>query len=145
MRWKAGRLFKINLSNGACGFAMTLQEPELAFFNCFNPMATAQEILSSSVLWRLWVMRQALKKQSWDFIAQVAYIPAELQKPVPRFKKDLISGECSLYVTGSESQATKEQCAGLESASVWSFSHMQDRLQDHLAGVPNKLAISLLP
>jgi len=145
MRWKTGRLFKIKLSNGGAAFALALDFPEFAFFNCFNPDATIQEILKSGVLWRLWVMKHVLKEPSWQPMAVVTDIPKNLQQATPRFKKDQISGQYTVYIDGVESPATKEQCIGLESAAVWSALHLQDRLQDHVAGMPNRWVESLLP
>jgi len=145
MHWKKGRLFKIKLSNGKAAFALALDFPEFAFFNCFNPDATIQEILKSDVLWRLWVMKHVLKEPCWQHMTVVADIPKNLQQATPRFKKDQISGQYTVYIDGVESPATKEQCIGLESAAVWSALHLQDRLQDHVADMPNKWVVALLP
>ena len=145
MRWKAGKLFKIQLDNDAYAYALSLQEPEFAFFNCFTPNASPEEILESELLWRLWVTRQALKEPTWEFLHQCKSIPEKLQIEITRFKKDPISGKYSIYINESEISATKEQCVGLERAAVWSPEHVTHRLNDHLKGVENIWEVSLRP
>nr|WP_298143790.1 Imm26 family immunity protein [uncultured Pseudomonas sp.] len=143
MRWKTGKVFRIKLVTGAHAYALALKDPELAFFNCFNPDATLEEILSSGVLWRIWVMRQALKEPTWELLCEIKKIPEPLQQEVTRFKKDPITGKYSLYIHDQETPASKEQCIGLERAAVWSSNHISDRLNDHLAGAENIWDVSL--
>lgn len=145
MRWKTGKVFRINLGAGAYAYALALKDPEFVFFSCFNPDATLEEILSSGVLWRLWVMRQALKEPTWELLCEIKKIPEPFQQEVTRFKKDSITGKYSLYIHGQETPASKDQCIGLERAAVWSSNHVNDRLNDHLAGVENAWDVSLRP
>jgi hypothetical protein len=48
--------------------------------------------------------------------------------PPPMCIQDSISGGFSLYHKGEIRPATKEECEGLESAAVWDYEHLVERL-----------------
>ncbi len=53
----------------------------------------------------------------------------------PKFIQDPFDKKIfSLYENGVIRPATREQCLGLERASVWEPEHVEDRLRAHYAG-----------
>ena len=45
----------------------------------------------------------------------------------------------SIYENGAIPAATREQCRGLERASIWEPEHVEDRLRAHYAGNVNHI------
>ena len=95
------------------------------------------------------VMDNAFKPSSaWRSIGKLPL--RESESPNSRFaKQDALTGALSIYWedtaagTWHEEAATLEECAGLETAAVWSANHIEDRLRDHFAGQPNKWVASM--
>ncbi|RVU83481.1 hypothetical protein EOL70_16565 [Leucothrix sargassi] len=70
-------------------------------------------------------------------------IASDLAKEIPRFKKDIISGELSIYINNSDKPASLKECKDLECAAVWDPEHVEDRLRDHCGNKENKWVKSL--
>lgn len=122
---------------------MVINFPLVAFFDSnFAERPTITDILSRPIAFRIWIMRSCLKRTGWPVIGFTS-VPEALSKPVEFYKFDLIARRYSLYRGHSEEPATREQCLGLECASVWSAVQVESRLADHFAGRPNFFAESL--
>lgn len=146
VRLRIGDVLNIDLGNGEYSFARVL-ETDVAFYNLKSThIPSIQEILSTPILFRIHVMDYAIKSARWPVIGH-ASLEDELQEPSMYFKQDPINGELSLYTESDgdyyERPATREECEGLECAAVWDPEHVEDRLRDHFAGVPNKWEESL--
>jgi len=118
---------------------------EFAFLDARSvaPLPPA-EVASHPVLFRLWVMRSAYGGGRWPKIG-AAPVPQALMRPVGRFIYDVIAKRFSITEDGGVSRrpASLAECEPLECAAVWSAQHVEDRLRDHYAGVPNKWLESL--
>lgn len=132
-RWTRGAILEITLPSGQIVEAQMLDSPEIAFF---SPNG------DSTVLFRLWVMKSAYNSGRWRKIGK-ADISAQLHETVDRFRQDPITGKLSIYRDGDDHPAKPEDCLDLERAAVWSPEHVESRLEDHLAGRPNKWVESL--
>jgi hypothetical protein len=144
-RWTPGAVVQISLGDGYHAFAQMLDTPEYAFFDLKSIMnVSPAEATRQPVLFRLWVNAGAHLDGRWRKIGR-ADIPKCLSEPVYRYKLDPIdrSKLCLTYDGSDGPPATIEECAGLECASVWDAKHVEDRLRDHFAGLPNKWAMSL--
>jgi len=146
LRRRVGDLLAIPLGTKRFGFALVLENPLLAFFDCCHATEEADvaSILTCPVVFKLWVMKNAMTSGRWLPIGHCHQIPAALLNDPWFFKKDPISG--CLTITrdgGSGKTATIDECQGLERAAVWDPEHVEDRLRDHFAGVPNKWVESL--
>ena len=142
-----GDILAIPLGDGSFAFAQVLRDPLLAFFSLRSNVIThADEIVQSSVLFVVPVMNYAIRDGVWMVVGNSA-IGSSLQKEPLFFKKDAVSGDLSIYKdsTAEEWPATKEECLGLECAAVWEPEHVEDRLRDYFAGVPNKWVECLKP
>jgi len=145
-----GDVVCVDLSNGTNAFARVLHGPLLAFYDmCLDTDASAdlEQITSASVLFTVPVMNDAVEAGRWPVIGSRA-LESDLQKPVTMFKQDAISKNLTLYTESPNGQyeeraATREECAGLERAAVWNPQHVEDRLRDHYANLPNQWVESL--
>ncbi len=131
--WSKGAVVEILLSGGQIVEAQMLDEPEFAFF---HPKER------SEVLFRLWVHKSAYTDGRWRKTGK-AQVPSELGETVDRFMQDAITGNLSIYRDQSEIPGRLEECLHLERAAVWDPEHVESRLEDHLAGRPNKWVESL--
>ena len=143
MKRKDGDIVKIKLKNGKFCFARVLKEPLMAFYDkIWDNTPELREILESKVLFKVWVMENAITSGRWPVIGS-ADIEKYLDKPVEFFKIDPISKKYFIYINGEETASTKEECEGLERAAVWEPEHVEDRLMDYHDGLPNKWVKSL--
>jgi hypothetical protein len=124
-----------------------LESPEYAFFDCRTrdelPIAT---VVARPVLFRLWVARHAHSNGRWRKVGRAEVAPP-LQQAVHRYNQDsLRPQDIRLTYDGcSGPLGSVADCEGLECAAVWEPEHVEDRLRDHYAGVPNEWVLSLRP
>jgi hypothetical protein len=136
-RGKLGDVVKIDLGNGSFGYGRVLPEPLMAFYDLqSHDPVSAPEVVKSPILFSIWVMYHAIKSEKWEVIGNV---PLEDQLKIkPRFfSQDILSKKFSIYDNGKDIPATRDECIGLECAAAWDGEHVEDRLRDHFAGVPN--------
>lgn len=138
-----GDFMEIKLKEGVYCFARVLREPYFAFYDaCSEDTQEVEELAARTVMFKLAVMNRALGSGRWRVIGHRP-LEEELQLPIKTFRQDAISRKLYVYVDGQERPATREECEGLERAAVWDPEHVEDRLRDHYAGVPNKWTESL--
>ena len=120
-----------------------MPEADFAFFDlkASTELPTA-EILRHPVAFRVAVHKFAYSTGRWTRIGQVEP-PPKLIAPQPKFMRDRLSGEFSIYLGGHIRRVQRADCVGLERSAVWDPNHVEDRLRDHFAGVPNKWVESL--
>lgn len=143
-QWSTGAIVRVPLG---CfhTYAWMLKKYEWAFLDARSttemPVA---EVAIRPVLFRLWVMRSAYGSGRWLKVGAAA-VPEELMRPVGRFMYDMTSKQFGITVDGGTTRrpASAAECEPLECAAVWSAEHVEDRLRDHYAGVPNKWLVSL--
>ncbi len=139
----SGSVFEVILDDGALSYGIVIEFPLVAFFDLrASGRPSLEDILSSEVLFRIWVMRSALGRSGWPVMGYTS-VPPQLTGTPSFYKFDSIARKFSLYSNGVETPATREQCLPLECASVWSASHVEARLADHFAGRPNRWVESL--
>ena len=143
---RPGAVVAIALGDGTYAFGRVLKEPLMAFYDLrADQIPPVNEIMQAKILFRIWVMNSAVTKGNWPIVGHAPLVEADQVLPT-FFRRDAISGKFSLYRSGeAEVPATKEDCRGLERASVWSACHVEDRLRDHFAARPNKWVESMQP
>ena len=128
-------------------YALMLEDPDIAFFDARSTGDLAiGEVVARPVLFRLAVHKSAYNTGRWRKIG-TAPVPEGLRGRVPRFMQDSINGRLSISDDGGTTSrpATLDECDRLECLAVWEPEHVEDRLRDHYAGVPNKWVESLRP
>lgn len=126
-------------------YALMLDGVDMAFFDARSTIdMPVDEVIARPVLFRVAVHKSAYNTGRWIKVGTVL-IPKHLLGRVPRFIQDAISGRLTLSDDGGTTSrpATFDQCRGLERLAVWEPQHVEDRLRDHYAGVPNKWVESL--
>jgi len=125
-------------------YAQTLKDADFAFFDC----KTDQQMAVEDIILRPVLFREAVHKSAWTTgrckrIGKAPLSP-ELELPVPKFIQDALRpDQFEIYVSGRIRPATRKECEGLQRCSVWEPNHIEDRLRDHYAGIPNKWVESL--
>ncbi len=128
-------------------YALMLEGVDMAFFDSRSTMdLVIEEIVGRPVLFRLAVHKSAFNTGRWPKVG-FASVPESLVGRVPRFRQDAINGRLSISEDGGVTfrAATLDECRNLERLAVWEPEHIEDRLRDHYAGVPNKWVESLRP
>ena len=98
--------------------------------------ATASELLVASVValpvaFRVVVFKDTPNRYGWSKVGK-ASVPDQYSQPQRYAKKDVLSGELTLYFQGSERPATAAQLQGLETLAVWAHPHIVERLEAQL-------------
>jgi hypothetical protein len=139
-RRRAGDVVRIDLGAGFHTYARVLRDASFAFYDCrLVGEASLPEILASQILFRIAVMNHAVKTGRWPVIGHEPLKGGMLIAP-PIFIQDPIDKTIfSIYEDGVTPATTKEQCRGLERASVWEPEHVEDRLRAHYAGNVNHI------
>lgn len=141
-------MVRIPLGDGVVGWGRQLRGVQVEFYDRFDAEHDAaqvdlREVAGGKVAFTVAVSGLAFKKSSnWTLLEVIPLSDAEAADVYRKFKQDLISGELSIYweapdCSWGEDPATRDECAGLERAAVWSPKHIEDRLRDHRAGRPN--------
>jgi hypothetical protein len=137
-RRTVGAVLQVPLGTvGAC-VALTLPEVDFAFFGpAAVEDAASPKLFSHPILFRVAVHRSAWSTGRWRKVAKLD-VPSGLLEPQPKFMQDAFNpSKLALYVGGEIRPAGRAECEGLERMAVWDPEHVEQRLQDHLAGVPN--------
>lgn len=141
LRCAVGDVLRIPLGSEKFAFAWVLSTPLFAFFDYQQDgelSPAVDELVMQPIAFRIWVMDRAVGDGRWKRIGHAA-VPSETALTPWFFKQDPISRDLSLTQTGAEEvPASPEECRGLERAAVWDPEHVEDRLRDHFAGMPNK-------
>jgi hypothetical protein len=137
-RRTVGAILSIPLGDGRQAFCLTLDDPEFAFFDYISEsLVSPDELIKRPVLFRVGVHKSAWASGRWVKIGK-SNIPVELDSPQPKFiQNPLNPDKFQIYLGGVITPASKEECMGLERCAVWDPEHVEDRLRDHYAGVPN--------
>lgn len=139
-RRKAGDIVAIPLGDGTFGFGWVLTEPLVAFFDHRGPRPDerAEEVARTRIAFQIWVMNQAITSGRWRVVGH-AEPQLGLDAAPWFFMQDPVSGRLSMTRDGGERvPALPAQCVALECAAVWEPQHVEDRLRDYFAGVPNR-------
>ena len=146
-QWSAGAVVRVPLGEHHTYAWMLAEKCQWAFLDARSavPLAVG-EVARRPVLFRLCVMRSAYGGGRWAKVG-AAPLPPELLRPAERFMYDRIAQTYGITTDGGATRrpATVEECRPLECCAVWSAAHVEDRLRDHYAGVPNKWAAALRP
>ncbi|BCH58947.1 Imm26 family immunity protein [Agrobacterium vitis] len=145
---KRGDLIRIDVDAGIHFYAVALTNPLFAFFDDIidtdQPPAITED---QPVIFKLAVMDNAVRSGRWPVIGKVnPNTVAALDRTI-FFKQDQISGRITAYdpIANIETPISFEEAGHLECAAVWDAEHVEDRLRDHLNGIPNKWWASMRP
>jgi hypothetical protein len=138
-----GAVLRVPLGKRYHAYAWTLVEADFAFFDLrAESVVPVEEVVRHPIAFRVAVHKSAWVTGRWQRVGKVEP-PADVLAPVPTFIQDPLSGRFSIYVLGDIRPATREECLGLERCAVWEAEHVEDRLRDHFAGLPNTWVESL--
>lgn len=149
LRKKEGDVVRVPLPGGRSGYGRVLADPDFAFYALVEDQdPPLQKIVSSPVLFRVSVMRHAVASGRWPIIGNMP-LEAKLQESARYFRQDAMTGEFFIFSSDGkkwgERAATFEECRDLECLAVWEPEHVEGRIDDLLAGRPNKWFESMRP
>jgi hypothetical protein len=125
------------------GVCRLLDELDVEFYDFRSKtLPSVEDVRKASVLFTVWVSTLPLKTGAWTKIGHIDVIH---HVPPIFCKQDAVTGALSLVQGGHTYPATFEQCQGRETAALWNSAQIEDRLNDHFAGRPNKRVEALRP
>ncbi|WP_158553223.1 Imm26 family immunity protein [Mesorhizobium denitrificans] len=137
---KEGDVFIVPITDTQHCYAVALNHPLFGFFDVLSDTEhSVSSIDRYDVLFAVWVMDYAVKKGRWRKLGHTEKFKGCFEG-TRFFKQDTINGRLTSYcdTDGSEFPISYNEAIGLEAAAVWDPEHVEQRLRDHFAGVPNK-------
>lgn len=142
---REGDVFKVPLGDGKHAYAVALHHPLFGFFDIETEAEVPiSEIEKRKFLFCVWVMKYAVSSGRWTKVGTTRKFDG-LYDNVSFQKQDAFNGRITSYTNGVEVPIDYETALTMEAAAVWDPDHVEDRLRDHFAGVPNKWVESLKP
>jgi len=139
MKRNIGDIVKIPLGDGTHTYARVLRDASFAIYDSrVTEEVPIEKVINRPVLFFVAVMDHAVKKGRWPIVGHFP-LKDQLQPPPMFIQEPLSKNTFSVYENGHIRPATREECIGLERASVWEPEHVEDRLRDHYAGRKNKI------
>ena len=145
VRRRPGDVILVPLRDGHYGFGRVLERAIIAFHDLrLSEVPEIDPIVAAPVLFKIRVMETAIAGGSWVVLGNRPLEPDLLV--APRFyTQDILTGECRVYHCGIEWPASPSEIEGLECAAMWEPHHVEERLRDHFAGIPNATCLALKP
>lgn len=111
----------------------------MAFFDfrSKNELEDVEEILRHRIAFRVPVAPDAAASGGWRLLG-IAQLRGQLAERACYRHRPVGSQEAYLYKAGVSSPASPEELEGLEDLSTWFSTHVEERLEDHFAGRPNR-------
>lgn len=137
-RRRIGDIVRIPLEDGTHTYARVLPEASFAFYDSRGTEEIeVDRIVALRVLFFAAVMHRAIRSGRWPVIGHVLCDDG-LRAP-PKFIQDpLDKRKFSIYEDGQIRPASRQECLGLERASVWTPERIEGRLLDHYMGRKNE-------
>jgi hypothetical protein len=135
-----GSVLEIKLENGYYAYAQDLGEG-VVFFDFFliDPISDLDQLKKVNKLFIVAIYNYPITSGRWKKVGKIPIGDEYANLPLKFIQDGLNPKLFSLYNpnNGEITDATREECEGLECASVWGADHVEDRLRDYINGVPN--------
>lgn len=139
-RYTIGAIVEMYIDNNYYVYGQLLPQLSIAVFDykTADHLTDITKLQMVPVLFIVAIYPDIISKGIWPKIGKLD-IRKDLQTLPMEFIYDVIADRFKLYNpnTGEITRATKNQCIHLERAAVWAQNHVEDRIRDHYAGVPN--------
>ncbi len=132
-----GDVFSIDLGNGSFAFGRILHHADFAFYDLNSKeVPSINEIVSKEILFIIPVHEIEPNSSGWSVLGNLPLEP-DLEILPKYFIHNPLTGQYSISCGYEVVRCSREEVAGLEASAVWAHQHVEDRLRDHFAGVPN--------
>ncbi|MEP2103976.1 MAG: Imm26 family immunity protein [Parasphingorhabdus sp.] len=142
-RLNPGDIVEVPILNGKYSYAQVGPSPLFVFFDgVFEQRPSAEAILPLNILFKLWLHKDALRGDRWKKLSSADLSPENMVAP-PMRKQDVVSGRLFIHHSdyadsNYEKPATLSEIENLETAAVWDIPQVEQRIEDHYLGKPNK-------
>lgn len=136
--WEPGNVVLVTLPNEKHCYGRVLDLYVIGFYGLqSDEVLPVADVITCEVIFKIWVMRYSISRRHWSVLGRIPLEEA-LQVRPKFFKQDLITGALTTtYDATEETPAMREECEHLERLAVWDPQHVESRLRDYFAGVPN--------
>ena len=133
-----GDLVRIDYAEDRHTYGQVLVKPYVAVYDIQSAdELTAEQIVAAPVLFIVSVYDRGVSR-NWPAAGHAPAGSGTVTVP-EFFMQDMFNPQsCKIIdAEGNVRPATPQECAGLEGAAVWETEHIEARLRDHYAGLPN--------
>lgn len=145
-RHTPGSIIEIGIEGQYYVYAQLLEHVSIAVldYRSNEHLQDMSVLNTANVLFIVGIYGDVVTKGHWLKVGKLP-IREELQTLPLEFIYDTIGHSFKHYNpnTGEITPSTREECRGLECAAVWDSNHVEDRIRDYYAGVPNVWVNSL--
>lgn len=135
-----GNIVKIPLGEGVHTYARTLKEASFAIYDARTKeeITNFQALIKKPILFVVAVYNDAITSHRWENIFFIPLEPNLLILPKKFIQDPINPNKFRIYDNGRIIPASKDECLGLERASVWEPEQVEQRIRDYYAGRPNQ-------
>ncbi|WP_138419646.1 Imm26 family immunity protein [Aquibacillus sediminis] len=125
-RLKIGDVYAIPLPNEKYAFGKVFKD---AGFGIYEHIGDSIDDLpdKEEYQFNVGVYKDVLTSGKWEVVDNRPFSNEETFPP-PKYIRDTISGEFSIYYKGEIRKSNKAECEGLEAAAVWDEHHLIERI-----------------
>lgn len=127
---EVGDVIQLALPNGRYACGRVLRDASVAFYRKTTAQPSLPPTGSRDYQFVVGVYADVLRSEDVPIVGHDPSQAAEDDWPPPYCVRDPVSGTMKIYHHGRMRAATMEECEGLESAAVWDFRHLIDRLTE---------------
>jgi hypothetical protein len=126
-RLKIGDVYAIPLPNEKYAFGKVFKD---AGFGIYEHIGDSIEDLpeKEEFQFNVGVYKDVLTSGIWEIVDNRPFPSEEDAFPPPKYIRNALSGEYSIYYKGEIKQSNQSECEGLEVAAVWDENHLIDRI-----------------
>ncbi len=123
--------------DGEFAFGRVAREGRLACYDLKSPgILPIDRIKQAPILFLVGLHFDAYVSDGWRFIGKAPLEPF-LDQPVKFFRQDLFNGAIDIYLEGEFRPYAGEDLTKMERLSSWEAHHVEARLRNHFAGIPD--------
>lgn len=126
-RLKIGDVYAIPLPNGKYAFGKVFKD---AGFGIYEHIGETIKDLpkEEEFQFNVGIYKDVLISGNWEIVEHRPFSSDNEAYPPPKYIKDIISGEYSIYYKGEIIKSSQSECEGLELAAVWDKHQIIDRI-----------------
>lgn len=123
--------------NGEFGFGRVAREGRLACYDLKSQnILPIDRIKQVPILFLVGLHFDSYFAEGWRFIGKAPLEPF-LDRPVKFFRQDFFTGAIDIYLEGEFQPYAGEDLTKMERLSSWEAHHVEARLRNHFAGLPD--------
>ncbi len=132
IRRKIGDVVQFALPDGRFAYGRLYDDAAVGIYDLVTEEPNRPPIGLREFKFHVGIYDDVITQGKAEVVGHDKFLKSESKWPPPSYILDSISGEYSLYHEGLITNATPEECEGLEETAVWDLHHIIDRIMNDI-------------